>query len=150
VHDEALFRPGEDPEQAPVLLGVRDAEVGERLRRTGSTALRLLPAALRRGHFVRHLYIVPHGTDKTGLLPSPPRPPEGHLQRLDEPRLEHNRAATGVIAGIESLPGSRRLAQLPGLSFDLGGAYDRAFPQIAAARRGRGGGGVGGDVAGHA
>jgi len=67
VHDEALLCPGEDPEQAPVLLGVGDAEVGEGLHHTGSTALRLLPAALLREHFVSHVYMVPHATDKTGL-----------------------------------------------------------------------------------
>ena len=45
--------------------GVRYAEMGEGLRRTGRTALRLLPAALRREHFVSHVYMVPDATDKT-------------------------------------------------------------------------------------
>jgi hypothetical protein len=39
--------------------------MGEGLRRTGSTALRHLPAALRREHFVSHVYMVPDATDKT-------------------------------------------------------------------------------------
>ena len=53
VHDEALLRPREGPEQAPVLLGVRNAEMGEMLR-DGSFALRLPLAARRRDHFVSH------------------------------------------------------------------------------------------------
>jgi hypothetical protein len=64
VHDEALLRPREGPEQAPVLLGVRNAEMGERLR-DGSFALRLPLAARRPDRFVSHAYIVPYATDKT-------------------------------------------------------------------------------------
>lgn len=47
------------------MVGVRYPEMGEGLRRTGSTALRLLPAALRREHFISHVYMVPYATDKT-------------------------------------------------------------------------------------
>ena len=67
VHDEALLRPREGPEQAPVLLGVRNAEMGKRLR-DRRFAQRLPLAARRRDHFVSHAYIVPHATDKTRLL----------------------------------------------------------------------------------
>jgi hypothetical protein len=79
VHDEALLRPREGPEQAPVLFGVRNADMGKGLRRHGSVALRPPPAARRREHFVSHAYIVPHATDKTlawphsGARPSPAR-----------------------------------------------------------------------------
>ena len=64
MHNETLLRPREDPEQAPVLPGVRYAEMGEGLRRNGGVALRLPPAARRREHFVSHAYMVPHATDK--------------------------------------------------------------------------------------
>jgi hypothetical protein len=53
------------------MLGVRNTEVSERLRRHGNVALRLPRPARRRAHFVSHAYIVPHATDKTRT----PRPP---------------------------------------------------------------------------
>jgi hypothetical protein len=68
VHDKAFLRSREGPEQAPVLFGVRNAEMGERLRRHGSAALLPLPAARLREHFVSHAYIVPHATGKTRPL----------------------------------------------------------------------------------
>ena len=67
MHDEAFLRPREGPEQAPVLLGVRNAEMGERLRE-GCFVQRLSLPARRRDHFVSHAYIVPHATDKTRQL----------------------------------------------------------------------------------
>jgi hypothetical protein len=71
MHNETLLRPREDPKQASVMLGVRNTEMSERLRRHGNVALRLIRPARRRAHFVSHAYIVPHATDKTRT----PRPP---------------------------------------------------------------------------
>ncbi len=65
MHDEALLSPREDAEQPPVLLGVRNAEMGKRLRGNGSVGLRIPAVAPRREHFVCHAYIVSHPTDKT-------------------------------------------------------------------------------------
>ena len=70
----ALLRPREDPKQASVMLGVRDTEISERLRRHGNVASRLPRPARRRAHFVSHAYIVPHATDKTRWVGPDRRP----------------------------------------------------------------------------
>ena len=50
------------------MLGVRNTEMSERLRRHRNVGLRLPRPAPRRAHFVSHAYIVPHATDKTRRL----------------------------------------------------------------------------------
>jgi hypothetical protein len=77
MHDETLLRPREGPEQASVMLGVRNTEMSERLRRHGNVALRLPRPARRRAHFVSHAYIVPHATDKTRWVGPDRRPDPG-------------------------------------------------------------------------
>jgi len=50
------------------MIGMRNTEMSERLRRHGNVALRPFRPARRRVHFVSHAYIVPHATDKTAGL----------------------------------------------------------------------------------
>jgi hypothetical protein len=128
VHDEALLRPREDPEQAAVLLGVRNAEMSERLRRNGSVALRIPSAARRREYFVSHAYIVPHATDKTRSLRNG-RDGIGQSRQaffvfglIVLPTLAFVGLVTfdrALQSGIEDLGYARRIAMLRGYYFDV-------------------------------
>jgi hypothetical protein len=70
MHNEALLRPREGKQQAPVKVGVRDAQVREWLW--------LAPVTRRLGDFANHRYILLYAADRMYAIrrssPTCPRP----------------------------------------------------------------------------
>jgi hypothetical protein len=70
MHDETLFRPREGKQQAPVKVGVRDAQVREWLW--------LAPPTRRLGNFANHSYILLYAAGRIYAIrcssPTCPRP----------------------------------------------------------------------------
>jgi hypothetical protein len=89
VDDKALLRPREGTQQAPVKVGVRDAQVRERLWLALTTC--------RLGDSANHHYMVPYGTDKMSATRGVPCRPTGrswrewHAERAKRPGVTGQR-----------------------------------------------------------
>src|SRR5215469_12818326 len=88
MHNEALLRPREGTQQAPVKVGARDTQVCERLWLTLATR-RVIGSAY-------HRYIVPHATDRKYATRCRGAMTEPSLQELEADRARTVPAAVEV------------------------------------------------------
>src|SRR5262244_78918 len=89
MHNEALLRPREGTQQAPVKAGVRDTQVRERLWLTLATR-QVIGSAY-------HRYIVPHATDRKYATRRREAMTELSLQELEADRPPTVPAAVEIV-----------------------------------------------------